>query len=229
MTETLVHCRLWIYLYIPMKKFFLLLGLCILFGLTYGIVRYLALDKHSVFPTPEISQKDVPYDIVEVVRGLDVPWAIAFTSSERMLVTERSGAIRAIIDGKLQAEPLIQFPEVSSVDEEGLMSLALDPDYSSNKYVYTSYAYRGKNGMAVKVVRLTDSGAFLTDPKVILDNIPAAKYHAGSRLAFGPDDKLYISTGDATNKVLPQNLSSLGGKILRLNADGAIPDDNPWK
>lgn len=109
------------------------------------------------------------------------------------------------------------------------MSLALDPDYSSNKYVYISYAYRGTGGMMVKVVRFTDEGKSLTNPRIIIDLIPAAKYHAGSRLAFGPDGKLYISTGDATDKSLAQKMDSLAGKILRINADGSIPADNPQK
>lgn len=108
------------------------------------------------------------------------------------------------------------------------MSLVLDPEYSSNKYVYTSYAYRRNSVMMVKVVRLTDEGVSLTNPKVIIDLIPAAKYHAGSRIASGPDKKLYITTGDATNKALAQNLDSLAGKILRINFDGSIPSDNPW-
>lgn len=109
------------------------------------------------------------------------------------------------------------------------MSLTLDPEYSTNKYIYISYAYRGAKGMMVKVVRFTDEGNSLTSPRIIIDLIPAAKYHAGSRLAFGPDGKLYISTGDATDKSLAQNMDSLAGKILRINADGSIPSDNPQK
>lgn len=200
-----------------MKKIFLFLTLLAFFGLAYTAVQYLALDKNLISPgaapeTPfEKPAKDeiVPYQITEVVRGLEVPWSIVFTSDDRMLVTERPGRIRAITGGILQATPLINFSEVSNVDEEGLMSLALDPDYEDNKFVYTSYAYSGKNGMLVKVVRLTDEGTSLTNPKVIIDLIPAAKYHAGSRIKFGPDDKLYITTGDATNKAIAQDLKSL--------------------
>ncbi|MBP6921580.1 PQQ-dependent sugar dehydrogenase [Candidatus Gracilibacteria bacterium] len=212
-----------------MKKTLLILGTVVFLGLAYALVQYLALDSKRIPPTNEAEEtpQTMEYEIVEVVRGLDVPWSIAFTSPTRILVTERSGSIRVIENGVLSEKPLIQFSEVSSNDEEGLMSLALDPDYENNKYMYTSYAYRGKNGMAVKVVRLTDRGDALTDTTVILDDIPAAKYHAGSRLAFGPDGKLYISTGDGTDKTTPQNLKSLGGKILRINADGTIPADNP--
>ena len=83
--------------------------------------------------------------------------------------------------------------------------------------------------MIVKIVRFTDRGNSLTDARIIIDLIPAAKYHAGSRIAFGPDGKLYITTGDATDKSLAQDLKSLAGKILRINPDGSIPSDNPWK
>lgn len=180
-----------------MKKSLLILGILAFFAIVMGAVQYLALDKKPIPSTdtsPETpstetsneSSKDsiVPYEITEVVRSLEVPWSIVFTSDDRMLVTERPGKIRQIVKGILQSDPLITFSEVSNVDEEGLMSLALDPDYDDNKFVYTSYAYRGTSGMMVKVVRLTDEGDSLTNPKIIIDLIPAAKYHAGSRLKF---------------------------------------------
>lgn len=212
-----------------MKKI-LIIGTIVFLGLVYALVQYLALDSKRIPPSVvEETPQSVEYEIVEVVRGLDVPWAIAFTSPTRTLVTERSGTIRAIVDGVLQPEPLLTLSDVSSSDEEWLMSLTLDPDYSSNKYIYISYAYRGAKGMMVKVVRFIDEGKSLTNPRIIIDLIPAAKYHAGSRLAFGPEGKLYITTGDATDKSLAQNMNSLAGKILRINADGSIPSDNPQK
>ncbi len=105
-----------------MKKI-LLLGILAVIGLAYGIIQYLALDKNPLPPSiPEPSQeslqKNVPYNIVEVVRDLEIPWSIAFTSSERMLVTERPGRIRVIVNGILQKEPLMTIAEVSSIDEE---------------------------------------------------------------------------------------------------------------
>lgn len=163
-----------------------------------------------------------------VAEGLFVPWTIVFTSKDRALVTERDGKIRVIEDGKLRAEPLIRVIEVVSDGEEGLMGMALDPAYTSNKYIYVCYAYAEGNTLKDKVVRLKDNQNSITFDKEILLNIPAAKYHAGCRLKFGPDNKLYATTGDAGDRKLAQDLNSLAGKILRLNSDGTIPDDNPY-
>ena len=102
-----------------MKKISLLVVVLILIGGGYALVQYLALDSETIPPSVvEETSESVEYEIVEVVSGLDVPWAIAFTSPTRMLVTERSGTIRAVLDGILQPEPLITLSDVSSVDEE---------------------------------------------------------------------------------------------------------------
>lgn len=176
-------------------------------------------------------QDKEPVEIVveEIVGDLDVPWSMRFTSPSRILVTERGGAVRAVVDGQLQEKPLYTFSEVSATSEEGLMGLALDPHYTDNKYVYVSLAYSIAGTMQVKVVRLVDAGESLSDPLTMLDGIPAARYHAGGRIAFGPDQKLYITTGDALDQNNAQDLESLSGKILRMNADGSVPEDNPFE
>jgi glucose/arabinose dehydrogenase len=171
---------------------------------------------------------EVAYTIEEVARGLEVPWGIVFTSPSRMLVTERPGRIRVIEDGKLLEKPLHTFPEVSTGGEEGLMSITLHPRYEENKYVYASYAFQTERGMWVEVVRFKDDRDSVSDITRIITGIPAAQFHAGSELAFGPDGKLYITTGDATERDLAQDKDSLAGKILRLNDDGSIPSDNPF-
>lgn len=171
---------------------------------------------------------EVAYRVEEVIRGLEVPWGIAFTSPTRMLVTERPGRIRIVENGVLREQPLHTFTEVSTGGEEGLMSITLHPQYASNKYVYTAYAYEGADGIRVDVVKFTDEGDSISDITPIVSNIPAARFHAGCELAFGPDGKLYITTGDATDRELAQDLDSLAGKILRVNDDGSIPDNNPF-
>lgn len=169
------------------------------------------------------------FELKEIVTDLEVPWSAVFTSPERLLVTERAGDVVVIENGTKKETPLHTFSGVSSQSEEGLMGMVLDPHYQENKRIYFAYAYQVGGKMQVKVVRFTDQGDRLTDEQTIIDNIPAAQYHAGCRIAFGPDQKLYITTGDATDKGTPQNLDSLGGKILRVNADGTIPEDNPFE
>lgn len=170
----------------------------------------------------------VSYEITEFATGLNVPWSMVFTSPDRMLVSERPGRIRIIESGVLSPRPLHIFTEVSTGGEEGLMSLAVSPEYATTKHIYASLAYSVAGTMYVKVVRFVDSGTALTDETVIIDKIPGAQYHAGSRIKFGPDGKLYITTGDATDRALAQQMDSLAGKILRLNPDGTIPTDNPY-
>lgn len=178
--------------------------------------------------TQEESPSEVAWDLEEFATGLEIPWELVFTSSDRMLVTERPGRIRAIIDGQLLPKSLIELADVATGSEEGLMGMALSPDYESNRQVYVCYAYESSGGIADRVMSLTDEGNELVPGEVVIEGIPAAQFHAGCRIKFGPDGKLYVTTGDATDGEIAQDLESLGGKILRLNEDGSVPDDNPY-
>ena len=95
-------------------------------------------------------------------------------------------------------------------------------------YTYTENNSSSSDEIFNKVIRAQEKNNSLVDVKTIIDNMPASKLHNGGVLEFGPDGKLYISVGDITNSELSQNLSSLAGKILRLNSDGTIPNDNPF-
>lgn len=173
-------------------------------------------------------QSTVSIKLERFISGLEVPWSIVFTSSSRIIVSERKGTIRLIENGTLVETPLYTFSQVRAQGEEGLMGLALDPDYVTNKFVYACYSYPSNGKYIDRVVRLTDEGDSLTNEKTILEPIPAAQVHAGCRIKFGPDKKLYLTAGDATEKNLAQDITSLAGKILRINADGTIPADNPF-
>lgn len=177
-------------------------------------------------PIATDSAESVDYQVEQVAINLEVPWSISFVDRETMIVTERPGRIRKIINGQV-SEPLITFSEVSNQSEEGLMGMVLDPNYDANQLFYVCLAYPKNGELVDKVVRLIDEGETARVDQIILDDIPSARNHAGCRLIFGPDGKLYVSTGDATEGEIAQNLDSLGGKILRINSDGSIPDDNP--
>src|SRR5438105_12090176 len=172
-------------------------------------------------------QSQTSFKVETVVENLQVPWSIVWAPDGRMIFTERPGRVRVYENGRLRPEPLFVVPDVEPRGESGLMSIALHPQFVSNHLLYLSYAYNS-NGQQVRVVRYRETPNGFVDRKVIIETIPAAQFHAGCRLRFGPDGKLYITTGDATQRELAQQLNSLAGKILRLNDDGNVPSDNPF-
>ncbi len=143
----------------------------------------------------------VGFRVETVVANLEVPWSIVWAPDGRMLFTERSGRLLVYRNGKLGAQPLFTVPDVAPTGEGGLMSIALHPQFASNHLLYLAYVYKADN-QYVRIVRYRESERGLTDRHVILEGIPAAQYHAGCRLRFGPDAKLYITTGDSTERAL---------------------------
>jgi glucose/arabinose dehydrogenase len=169
-------------------------------------------------------------DVSVLVEGLDTPWAIDFAPDGRIFVTERPGHIRIVQEGRLQIQPWFTLDAIES-GESGLLGVALDPEFAQNGFVYVAYTYRTEDGrLQNRLIRLRDvtaEGKGILD-KVLLDGIIGAANHDGGRVKFGADTKLYLTTGDAQKSELAQDLSSLNGKILRLNPDGTIPADNPF-
>jgi glucose/arabinose dehydrogenase len=176
---------------------------------------------------PQAAAAAAGFRVETVVGNLQVPWSIVFAPDGRMLFTERPGRVRVFEQNRLRPEPLVVIPDVESKAESGLMGLTLHPRFAENHFLYLAYAYN-RNGVHVRVVRFRETGGGVADRKLIIEGIPAAQYHAGTRLGFGPDGKLYVTTGDAAQRELAQKLDSLAGKTLRLNDDGTVPADNPF-
>ncbi len=159
--------------------------------------------------------------------GLEIPWSLIFLPDGRALVSERSGTIRLIKDGKLRENPYARL-EVAHVGEGGLLGLAPHPGFAANPYIYAMHTYRKNGDLFNRVIRLKDHGEKGALDRVIIDQIPGGKFHDGGRIAFGPDGLLYICAGETFKAELAQDLKSLGGKILRVTPDGGIPQDNPF-
>lgn len=168
--------------------------------------------------------------VTEVAAGLDHPWSIAFINENDWLVTERAGRLRRITDGQLLADPISGLPEIASVGQGGLLDVALHPDFSKNRLIYLSYVGKGKDGYGTEVVYGQLDGNHLKDAKVIFKALPKSKggRHFGSRLAFDQNNMLYISLGDRGSKKTAQRLDQHPGSIIRLHADGKVPDNNPF-
>lgn len=179
--------------------------------------------------TPTATASMTP-TVEAVATNLDTPWSIDFAPDRRIFFTERTGQVRVIKDGKLQPDAWIKVNAVET-GESGLMGLALDPNFTQNHYVYLAYTYRNDGGKLInRLVRFRDNPATGKGEEVntLLDGVAGGSVHDGGRVKFGPDGKLYWSTGDASIPQTAQDRESLSGKILRLNPDGSIPADNPF-
>lgn len=155
-----------------------------------------------------------------VATGLAAPWGIAFLPDGTALVSERDTGRLVCVDATGNVVEMGQL-EAEGSNEGGLLGVAVSPTFATDSLAYAYLTTATDN----RVVRFTLGGA--DEPEVILEGIPAAGVHNGGRIAFGPDGNLYIGTGDANDAALAQDPASLGGKILRVAADGGVPADNP--
>lgn len=163
--------------------------------------------------------------IETVAQGLDTPWSIA-KSNDVFYLSERPGKIIKI-DGNKKTEQQVDLEkEVSTAAEAGLLGFVLAPDFKDSQEAYAYYTYED-NGQFNRIVKLKLENDTWKEEEVLIDKIPSGQYHHGGRLKIGPDDKLYATTGDASDEQNAQDKDTLGGKILRINLDGSKPKDNP--
>jgi glucose/arabinose dehydrogenase len=181
--------------------------------------------------TPPPSSEPLPpgATVETVLSGLNPAIAMAFDPTGRIFYTEKAGAVRLISNRALQPTPVITF-SVDTCSERGLLGIALDPQFSSNHYIYVYYT--ADSGTACgsttnRVVRFVEANGVGSNPVEIFNSPQQAGNHNGGNIHFGPDGKLYISIGDNANAVNAQDVTVKNGKMHRINPDGSIPPGNP--
>lgn len=159
-----------------------------------------------------------------IASRLRVPWGIAFFPGGDALVSERDEARLLRVTPGGAVSTLAQVPDVTPTSEGGLLGVAVSPDYERDGLIFVYATTAADNRVLSGTVADFETGT----AQPVITGIPRGEIHDGGRLAFGPDGMLYVSTGETGNGDLAQDLSSLGGKILRIEASGAIPADNPF-
>jgi len=197
-----------------------------------AIAAILFLGVFLVPNSPTVSGAPV---LEAYMTGLDFPVALAFSPDGRIFFAEIfTGNIWVIENGLLLPDPLYTLPNTAAFGEMGLLGLALHPQFSSEPWIYAYQTFNDTTSGTFynRVVRIRAPGNIGVFHEVILDQIPAATLHNGGIIGFGPDGKLYATTGDSTKNDVqaftPQDLNSLAGKVLRMNPDGTVPADNPF-
>lgn len=189
-------------------------------------------------PEPEVLVENTDSAIIEVskinenlvvvAQNLNTPWSID-KIDDTFYITERSGTITKINEGQAIRQQVVLEKQLSQVAEAGLMGFTLAPDFMESNRAYAYYTYEDQSGQFNRIVSIILKNNVWEEERVLLDKIPSGNVHHGGRIKIGPDGKLYATAGDALESSLAQNLNSLAGKILRLNLDGSIPSDNPFK
>lgn len=185
----------------------------------------------GVFLCLHISAQTLPpgFVAVQVTSGLTSPTAMAFAPDGRIFVTQQNGIVRVIKDGVLLATPFLQI-SVQASGERGLIGITLDPNFTTNGYVYLYYTL--PDGSRNQLSRFTANGdvAIAGSEQIILtfDPLSSATNHNGGAMHFGPDGKLYVAIGENAHSANAQNLDTYHGKLLRVNKDGSVPPGNPF-
>jgi glucose/arabinose dehydrogenase len=179
----------------------------------------------------DVTPPDAPVLNDSVVQaGLSVPWDLAFAPDGRMFVTERMGNVLMFESGKANAKRIttLKVPDVHAMGEAGVMGIVADPDFATNGSLYVCASRMDGADWRNQILRLHASADQLSlDGYLIRSGLLAASIHDGCRLRIGPDSKLWVTMGENGASRLAQDPNSLNGKVLRVNLDGSVPQDNP--
>ena len=179
-------------------------------------------------PIPQPTMKTTGNDAVEILAtNLQKPWALDF-ADDRIFITEKVGRVRVFQSNEMIESPLATL-RTADVFGGGLLGIAAHYDFTNNHLLYVYYTYVEDGKLWNKVLQIKESQNKLQEATTIIDKIPGSEFSNGGIIKFGPDQKLYVGTGAGSDSShASQDINSLAGKILRLNADGSIPNDNPF-
>lgn len=181
-------------------------------------------------PAPKVEKSEeeetASSELTVLSENLNAPWAIEKTD-DVFYVSERPGSVVKIENGETTRQQVELSDEIATAAEAGFLGFVLAPDFSESNVAYAYYTYRNESGQFNRIVQLTLEEDIWIEGTILLDDIPSGDFHHGGRLLIGPNGLLYAGTGDAADTSLAQEGDSLGGKILQMNLDGSIPEDNP--
>lgn len=204
-----------------------------LIPMSLALIACAAPAQNPALQSPTPSSTPGVVHAVTVAQGLVNPWGLAFLPDGRMLVTERPGRVRIVSPNGTLSEPLTGVPAVAARSQGGMLDVAIDPEFATNRFVYLTFSepgdVEGTASTAVGRGRLTETG--LEGFTVLYRQSPKVRSggHYGSRIVFGRDGTMWVTAGDRQNqRPLVQDLSTGIGKIVRINRDGSIPRDNPF-
>jgi glucose/arabinose dehydrogenase len=176
------------------------------------------------------AEETIASSVEVLATNLHIPWTIT-KKDETFFISQREGKIieTNLETGLIKKQELSVTKAILHEGEGGLLGLVLAPDFESSGKAFAYYTYKEDLVTKNRVISLQKDGEKWTETKVLLEGIPGGRIHNGGRMRIGPDGMLYVTTGDSGNPDLSQDKESLAGKILRMNLDGTIPDDNPFK
>ncbi len=184
-----------------------------------------AVHNNNEQKTPQSQQENPELEVI--AKNLDVPWSIEKINNTFYL-TERTGSIVKIENGEMMRQSVKLDKKKATASEAGLLGFVLAPDFQESNLAYAYYTYEDSSGQFNRIITLQLEDNVWREKSLLLDKIPSGSYHHGGRLKIGSDGKLYATAGDASESDIAQDLDSLGGKILRMNFDGSVPNDNPF-
>lgn len=175
-----------------------------------------------------VESEEATFRVVQMAEGLEHPWAVTWLPDGAMLITERPGRLNLMQNGEITE--ISGLPAIEARGQGGMLDVALHPEYDDNGWIYFTYSAPGDGGTSTALARAQLSGTELTDLEVLYEQTPALRpgRHYGSRIGFMHDGTVVFSIGDRGQRDLAQQTDDVSGSTIRLNADGSIPDDNPW-